>query len=196
MVRCALLFQYSLLVANHLEVCPQLGRAIATHNSIRDALAHMVKQCGLADAAVVEIPVTAADGDTTVADVVYFDSLSGERAILEVSVVTVGSDTSLARTSRVGLDSHRVIQKITNEAGNHYFYPHRFVGLWSDGPVDDGLPEGCLRPGKSGWQVQHDAETGHEVHVEHHGGVVVLGHASERGVHGDRRGVPEPHRHP
>ncbi len=87
---------------NHLEVCPQLGRAIATHNSIRDALAHMVKQCGLADAAVVETPVTAADGDTTIADVVYFDSLSGERAILEVSVVTVGSDTSLARISRAG----------------------------------------------------------------------------------------------
>ena len=52
------------------------GRGIATHNSIRDALAHMVKQCGLADAAVVETPVTAADGNTTVADVVYFDSLS------------------------------------------------------------------------------------------------------------------------
>ena len=28
------------------------------------------------------------------------------------------------------------------------------------------------------------------------GGVVVLGHAAERGVHGDRRGVPEPHHHP
>jgi len=50
--------------ASHLEVCPQLGRAIATHNSVRDALAHMVKQCGLADAAAVETTVTAADGDT------------------------------------------------------------------------------------------------------------------------------------
>jgi hypothetical protein len=121
---------------HHLEVCPQLGRAIATHNSIRDALAHMVKQCGLTDAAVVETPVTAADGDTTIADVVYFDSLSGERTILEVSVVTVGSDTSLARISRAGLDSvtallrareqekrsHRVIQKITNEAGNNTIF--------------------------------------------------------------------------
>ncbi len=35
----------------------------------------------------VETPVTAADGDT-IADVAYFDSLSGERAILEASVVT------------------------------------------------------------------------------------------------------------
>jgi hypothetical protein len=75
--------------ASHLEVCPQLGRAIATHNSIRDALALMVKQCGLANAVMVETPVTAADGDTTIADVVYFDFLSGERKILEVSVVTV-----------------------------------------------------------------------------------------------------------
>ncbi len=62
----------------------------------------MVNQCGLTDAAVVETPVTAADGDTTMADVVYFDSLSGERAILEVSVVTVGSDTSLARSRAQG----------------------------------------------------------------------------------------------
>ena len=52
--------------------------------------------------------------------------------MLKVSVATVGSGTSLARTSRAGLDSvtallrareqekrnHRVIQKITNEAGN------------------------------------------------------------------------------
>jgi hypothetical protein len=42
-----------------------LGRGTATHNSIRDALVHMVKQCGLADAAVVETLVAAADGDTT-----------------------------------------------------------------------------------------------------------------------------------
>ena len=53
-----------------------IGRAIAAYNSIRDAPAHMVKQCGLTDAAVVETPVTAADGDNTIADVVYFDSLS------------------------------------------------------------------------------------------------------------------------
>ncbi len=91
-----------------------------------------MKQCGLADAAVVEAPVAAADGDTTIADVVYFGSLSGERAILEVPVATVGSDTSLTRTSRAGLGSvtallrareqekrsHRAIQKITNEMGN------------------------------------------------------------------------------
>ncbi len=46
---------------NHLEVCPMLGRRIATHSAIHDELAHLVKQCRLsdaADAAVVEAPVT------------------------------------------------------------------------------------------------------------------------------------------
>ncbi len=97
-----------------------------SHNSIRDALAHMVEQCGLTDAAVVETPVTAADSDTTIATGYIFTlSLSGERAILEVSVVTVEFDTSLARISRAGVSrreqekrSNRAIQKITNEAGN------------------------------------------------------------------------------
>ena len=55
---------------NHLEVCPMLGRNSAPHNAVRDVLAHMVKYCGLTDAAVVESPVQAADGDSTVADVV------------------------------------------------------------------------------------------------------------------------------
>ena len=64
---------------NHLEVCPVLGRNSAAHNAVRDALAHLVKFCGLADAAVVESPVQAADGDTTVADVVYVDRASGQR---------------------------------------------------------------------------------------------------------------------
>jgi hypothetical protein len=44
---------------NHLEVRPFLEWAIATRNSIRDELAHMVKQCGLTGAAVVENPATA-----------------------------------------------------------------------------------------------------------------------------------------
>ena len=121
---------------NHLEVCPMLGRGTATHNAVRDALAHMVKQCGVSDAAVVETPVAAADGDTLNADVVYFDPSSGERVILEVSVVTVGSDTSLGRTAREGLEAvtallrareqekrnHRVIRKLLNEAGNNTIF--------------------------------------------------------------------------
>ncbi len=45
-------------------------------------------------------------------------------------------------------------------------------------------------------RVYARAKAASKVHVEHHGGVVVLGHAPERGVHGDRRRVPEPHHHP
>ncbi len=55
---------------------------------------------------------------------------------MEVSVVIVGSDTSLARISRAGMGSvtallrareqdkrsHRVIQKITHEAGNNTIF--------------------------------------------------------------------------
>ena len=38
---------------------------------------HMVVKCGMTDAAVVETPVTSADGSSTVADVVFLDNLSG-----------------------------------------------------------------------------------------------------------------------
>ncbi len=148
---------------SHLEVCAILGRAIATHNSTRDALAHMVKQCGLTDAAVVETPVTAADGDTTIADVLCFDSLSGERAILEVSVVHCGirhftgpnlargdgqchGVAAGARTRETRPSRHSDDNKLSGK--QHNFYPHPFVGLWSDGPFDGGLREGCLRSSK------------------------------------------------
>ena len=72
-----------------------LGRGKAPQNAVRDALMHMVVQCGMTDAAV-ETPVTSAEGSSTAADVVYLDNLSGQRVILEVSVVTMGSDSSLA----------------------------------------------------------------------------------------------------
>ncbi len=49
-------------------------------------------------------PVLAADGSSTVADVVYVDRASGQRAILEVSIVTVRSDTALVSSSRIGLE--------------------------------------------------------------------------------------------
>ncbi len=50
----------------------------------------MVKHCGITDVAVVESPVQAADGDSTVVEVVYVDSASGRKVILEVLIVTVG----------------------------------------------------------------------------------------------------------
>jgi len=56
---------------------------------------------------VVGTRLTAADGDTVDADVVFFDPSSRARVVLEVSIATVGSDTSLWRGARAGagLDS-------------------------------------------------------------------------------------------
>ena len=113
-----------------------LGRGKAPHNAVRDALMHMVVQCGVTDAAVVETPVTSADGSSTVADVVYLDNLSGQRVILEVSVVTMGSDSSLAAGARAGLGgvraqlqarerekrNHGVIQKVLSDPGNNTIF--------------------------------------------------------------------------
>jgi hypothetical protein len=92
----------------------------------------MVKHCGITDVAVVESPVQAADGDSTVADVVYIDSASGRRVILEVSIVSVGSDSAMAGSARAGLEgttallrareeekrNHGVIRKLLNDSGN------------------------------------------------------------------------------
>ncbi len=68
-------------------------------------LSHLVVQNGVTNAAVVETRLTAADGGTFDADVVYFDPSSRARVILEVSIVTIGSDTSLGgKDARAGLD--------------------------------------------------------------------------------------------
>jgi len=121
---------------NHLQVCPVLGRNSAPHNAIRDLLSHLVVQNGVTDAAVVETRLTAADGGTFDADVVFFDPSSRARVILEVSIVTIGSDTSLGRGARAGLDgvdaqlrareedkrNHSVVRRLLNEAGNNTIF--------------------------------------------------------------------------
>jgi len=107
-----------------------LGRGSAPHNAVRDVLSHLVVQNGVTDAAVVETRLTAAGGDTFDADVVYFDPYSRARVILEVSIVTIGSDTSLGKGARAGLDgvnaqlrareeekrNHGVVRRLLNEA--------------------------------------------------------------------------------
>ena len=66
----------------------------APHDAVRDVLSHLVVQNGVTDAAVVP-RLVAADGRTYDADVVYFDPSSRARVILEVSIVTIESGTSL-----------------------------------------------------------------------------------------------------
>jgi hypothetical protein len=121
---------------NHLQVCPVLGRNSALHNAVRDGLLHLVVLNGVTNAAVVETRLTAADGSTFDADAVFFDPSSGARVILEVSIVTIGSDTSLGRGARAGLDgvnaqlqaredekrNYSVVQRPLNEAGNNTIF--------------------------------------------------------------------------
>ena len=117
--------------ANHLQVCPVLGRNSAPHDAVRDALSHLVVQNGVTDAAVVETRLTAEDGSTFDADLVFFDTSSRARVILEVSIVIIGSDTSLGRGARAGLvgvnaqlrareedkRNHSVVQKAAQRGG-------------------------------------------------------------------------------
>jgi hypothetical protein len=73
---------------NHLQVCPVLGRNSA-HDAVRNVLSHLVVQNGATDAA---------NADAYDADVGNFNPSSWARVILEVSVVTIGSGTSLSRS--------------------------------------------------------------------------------------------------
>jgi len=118
---------------NHLQVCPVFGRNSAQHNAVRDVLAHLVVENGVTNAALVQTRLTAAHGFTFDANAVFFDPSSGVRVILEVSIVTIGSNNSLGRGARAGLDGlnaqfrsreedkrfHSVVQRLLNEAGNN-----------------------------------------------------------------------------
>ena len=113
-----------------------LGRNSAPHNAVRDVLSHLVVQNGLSNAAEVETRLTAVDGSTFDADAVFSDPSSGARVILEVSIVTIGSDTSLGRGARAGLDgisaqlraredekrSQSVVHRLLNEAVNNIIF--------------------------------------------------------------------------
>ena len=56
---------------NHLQVWSVLGRTSALHNTVRDALSHLVVQNGVTDAAVEVTLLTAAHGSTFDADVIF-----------------------------------------------------------------------------------------------------------------------------
>ena len=80
----------------------------------------MIKTGSVTDAAVVETRLTAADGGTFDADVVFFDPSSRARVVLEVSIVTMGSDTLLGRGARAGLDGvNAQLRAREDEKRNH-----------------------------------------------------------------------------
>ena len=75
---------------------------------------------GVTNAAVVETRLTAANGSTIDAGAVFFDPSSEVRVILEVSIVTIGSDTSLGRGAGAGLDGvHAQLRAREDEKRNH-----------------------------------------------------------------------------
>ena len=88
---------------------------------------------------------------------------------MEVPIVTIGSDTSLGRGARAGLDgfnaqlrvredemrNHSAVRRLLNEAGNNTIFTPIVivmsdVSLWSYGPLDGGLPQRSLRPSQGG----------------------------------------------
>ena len=132
--------------ANHVQVRPVLGRNSAQHDAARYALLHLVAQNGVADADVAEIQLTAADGSIFNAEAVFFDPSSRVRVILEVSIVTIGSDISLGRGARAGLDevnaqlrareedkrNHSVVQMLLNDAGNNTIFTPVVLSAYED----------------------------------------------------------------
>ena len=102
-------------------------------------------QNGVTDAAVVETRLTAANRSTFDADVDFFDPSSRARVILEVSIITIGSDTSLGRGAQARLDgvnaqlrardedkrNRSVVRRLLNEAENNtIFTPSPHLRLW------------------------------------------------------------------
>jgi len=134
---------------NHLSVCPMLGRNSRPHNEVRDILTHMLRQCGVTDAAVTESTVFDRGGSGFDTDVTYLDPMTGKRVILEVSIVSLGSDTSVNTSASAGLDSakrllvrrenekrqNRTICNIINEEGNQtVFIPFVMSSCGGFGP--------------------------------------------------------------
>jgi hypothetical protein len=129
---------------NHLQVCPVIGRNSAPHDVVGDVLSHLVVQNGVTDAAVVETRHAAADEKIYDADVVYFDPSSRARIMLEVSIVTIGSGTSLGRGARAGLDGvNAQLRAREEEKRNHDVVRRRTNILWW-GFATEGV---CLRGG-------------------------------------------------
>jgi hypothetical protein len=127
---------------NHLQVYPVLGRNSAPYDAVRGVLSHLMVQDGVTDAAVVETRLAAADGRTYDADVVYFDPSSMARVILEVSIVTIGSGTSLGRGAQAGLDGvNAQLRAREEEKRNHDVVRRLFSPPSSCQPVEQWGPQ-------------------------------------------------------
>ena len=144
---------------------------------------------------------------------VFFDPSSRARVILEVSIVTIGSDTSLGRGARAGLDgvnaqlrareedkrNHSVVQRLLNEAGNStIFTPIVMSACGAMGPSMVVFLKEVYGRAKEADKFLMSQQPAPEVLVEHDDSFVVLGHALEleHSVRGHVCRVPEPHHPP
>ena len=130
---------------------------------------------------------------------VFFYPSSRARFIFEISIITIGSDTSLGRDARAGLDgvnaqlrasedekqNHSVARRLLNVAGVKTIctpivmsaYGVRAITSWS---LDGGYLQKRLWPSQGSRKNPHVATVSTEALVEHD----VLGHALKHSVRG------------
>ena len=135
---------------NHLQVAQCSGGTQLHMTRSAISLSHLVVQNGVTDAVVVETRLKAADGGTFDADVVFFDLSFRARVILEVSIVTIGSDTSLGRDGvnaqlrarEEDKRNHSIVRRLLTrrEISNNIFTPIAMSACGASyGPLDGGF---------------------------------------------------------
>jgi hypothetical protein len=130
----------------HLYSCPFLGRAIASHDEAKFALAHAIHLCGHSS----KLPSTEAElrhgGEAWNADISYF--AGGTQWVIDMAIVNMDSDTSvnsggrsrdveailLAEESR-RRRTNQVTQGLLDERGNNFvFVPFVMASTGGFGP--------------------------------------------------------------
>jgi len=116
----------------HICSCPCSGRTIATHNAVRDVLAHAVHNCGAAGSLPKAEVIMSPDGsrDSWRADIAFIHAVSGLHYFVDVTVVNFDADSYISRCHRPG-DVERllvaeerakrnqpVVRRILSERGN------------------------------------------------------------------------------
>jgi len=144
----------------HICSCPCSGRTIATHNAVRDVLAHTVFNCGAAGSLPKAEVIMSPDGsrDSWHADIAFIHAVSGQHYFVDVTVVNFDADSYLARCRRPG-DVERllvaeeqakrnqpIVRRILNERGNSkVFVPFVMSSAGGFGPEARKFLKGLYR---------------------------------------------------
>ena len=149
----------------HICSCPCSGRTIATHNAVRDVLAHAIFNCGAAGSLPKAEVIMAPDGsrDSWHADVAFIHAVSGRHYFVDVTVVNFDADSYMARCRRPG-DVERllvaeeqakrnqpVVRRILSERGNSkIFVPFVMSSAGGFGPEARKFLKGLYRDAREG----------------------------------------------